>query len=94
MPARLPVYHAWYEIEEISAQTMAKMQDADILVADLSLERPSCYYELGVAQALGHPIFLVAAAGTPIHQVANRRQIHFYEDIQELSILMNIAIKQ
>ena len=31
------------------------LRNAAVVIADLSLERPSCYFELGVAQALDLP---------------------------------------
>jgi len=75
----------------ILSDMIAKMKSSSLVVADLSLERPSCYYELGVAQAIGCPTFLIAAAGSQIHQVANRGQIHFYSEMRELSTLMDEA---
>jgi nucleoside 2-deoxyribosyltransferase len=73
-------------------EVLAEMKAASLIVADLSLERPSCYYELGVAQALGRPTFLLAVTGTVIHQVADRDRIHFYADLKELSVMMDIAL--
>jgi nucleoside 2-deoxyribosyltransferase len=70
------------------------MKAASLIVADLSLERPSCYYELGVAQALGRPTFLLAVTGTAIHQVADRDRIHFYADLKELSVMMDTALTE
>lgn len=74
-------------------EIIAEMSSAGLVVADLSLERPSCYYELGVAQAIGCPTFLVAAIGTQIHQVADRQQVHFFADLEELSTLMDTAFR-
>ncbi len=47
-------------------------------IVDLSLERPSCYYELGQIEACGIDPQLVAAKGTPIHQSANRGKVEEY----------------
>jgi nucleoside 2-deoxyribosyltransferase len=74
------------------SEVVQEMKAASLIVADLSLERPSCYYELGVAQALGRPTFLLAVTGTTIHQVADRDSIHFYTDLKELSVIMDIAL--
>jgi hypothetical protein len=41
------------------------LRNAAVVIADLSLERPSCYFELGVAQALDLPVQMIAASGTP-----------------------------
>ena len=49
------------------------------VVANLSLERPSCYYELGIAEALGKDVFIIAETGSDIHQSANRDTVRFYK---------------
>jgi hypothetical protein len=33
-----------------------ELRRARLVLADLTLERPSCYYEVGLAQALGRPV--------------------------------------
>jgi nucleoside 2-deoxyribosyltransferase len=71
---------------------LEEMRAASLIVADLSLERPSCYYELGLAQALGRPTFVVAARETQIHQLAGRDEVRYYRDLQELALLMNEAL--
>ena len=76
-----------HEIREV-------MNAASLIVVDLSLERPSCYYELGVAEALGRQTFLLAAAGTAIHQASDRNKVHFYADLDELSTLVEAALSE
>lgn len=66
---------------------------ACFVLVDLSLERPSCYYELGVVEALGRPVELVAAEGTPIHQSAGRAQLTHYKDLGALSDLLNRRLR-
>lgn len=63
--------------------TLHDLRGAEFVLADLSLERPSCYYELGLAEALAKPVFLVAELGTPIHQTASRRLVRFYRDYMQ-----------
>src|ERR1700733_3914204 len=58
-----------------------ELRAADLVIADLSLERPSCYYELGVAEALGKQVLLVAMNGTSIHQSSSRSLVRFYPDL-------------
>lgn len=67
---------------EFSVRSTANdMRDAEFVLADLSLERPSCYFELGVAQALGADVVLIAVTGTPVHQVGDTRPVSFYSDL-------------
>lgn len=71
--------------------TLQNLKDAAFILADLSLERPSCYYELGLAEALGKPVYLIAVEGTDIHQTASRRSVRFYKNTVEYkTILKNI----
>ncbi len=59
------------------------IRGAELVVADLSFERPSCYYELGLAEALGAKIRVIAEVGTVIHQMADRAQVAVYRDLDE-----------
>jgi hypothetical protein len=43
-------------------QACSDMKRAAFVLADLSLERPSCYFELGIAETLGVRVFLIAAS--------------------------------
>src|SRR3954470_7831358 len=55
-----------------------EVQMAAFVLADLSLERPSCYFELGVAQAFNARVRLIAAEGTTIHQTGCSGDAIFY----------------
>ena len=79
---------AYFELREV----IATMRTASLIIADLSLERPSCYYELGVAQTLGRPTLLLASIGTAIHQVAHRDRVHFYDGLNELSAAIDAGL--
>lgn len=59
------------------------IRKARFVLADLSLERPSCYFELGLAEATGVEVDIVAKAGTPIHQVGYASQVTFYRDLDD-----------
>jgi len=65
--------------------TVAKedIQGAKFVLADLSLERPSCYFELGLAQALGATCFIIAKIGTAVHQIGNESNVAFYSDLEQ-----------
>lgn len=71
-----------------------EMQRASVVVADLTLERPSCYYELGVAQGVGLPTVIIAETGTPIHQTADRDQVAFYADFDELAKVLEDGLRR
>jgi len=59
------------------------LQKATFVLADLSHERPSCYFELGLAEATGSTVVIIAATGTRIHQVGDVDSIYWYSDLEE-----------
>jgi hypothetical protein len=64
------------------------LRDSILVLTDLSYERPSCYFELGLAQALDLPVVLLAARGTRIHQMADGDRIHWYTGMQEYKTII------
>jgi len=66
----------------LSANDTIKLyQKSDFFIADISLERPSCYYELGYLQALKKRGFIISKENEKIHQLLNRDSIRFYNDL-------------
>ncbi len=51
-----PLLHGGFNLLE----TQRLIEFADFIIADLTYERPSCYYELGFAQGLRKPVDLIA----------------------------------
>lgn len=64
-------------------------KNSDFFIADLSYERPSCYFEIGYVQALNKPIFLIAKKFTVIHQLENKESIRLYDDLLSYSKLID-----
>lgn len=52
---------------KITAQILEEIGKSEIVLADLSGERPNCYYEAGFAHAIGKEMILTIQKGTPIH---------------------------
>jgi hypothetical protein len=69
-----------------------ELMDAAWILVDLTHERPSCYYELGLAEALGLRVHLVAECGTPIHQCAARDEVKYYATLNELEAIVGHAL--
>jgi hypothetical protein len=67
---------------------------ATFVLVDLTHERPSCYYELGLAEALGVRVQLVAECGTPIHQSAARDEVRYYANLDELEAIVDRAVSE
>jgi nucleoside 2-deoxyribosyltransferase len=70
------------------------LENADFVVADLSLARPSCYYEVGFAQSKNKQIYLMASIGTEIHQVKSKNEILFYKSLDEYEKLIDILLSK
>ena len=51
----------------ISQQIVENIATSRLIIADLSGERPNCYYEAGFAQALGKPIIFTVRESDKIH---------------------------
>src|SRR6478736_2045340 len=58
---------------------VAEMKKAHVIIADLTLERPSCYFEVGLAQGAQLDVHLIASEGTPVHLVGRRDGVTFYD---------------
>ncbi|MYT73210.1 MULTISPECIES: hypothetical protein [unclassified Streptomyces] len=79
--------------EEFDLSTVvSEMRQATLVIADLSLERPSCYYELGLAQALGSRVALIARVGSNIHQAFGRNSVTHFQDLQDYPAVVRRAL--
>lgn len=68
-------------------QTLKMMQEADFAIADLSYERPSCYYEVGYLQGLGKPVYIIAKSSTLIHLINGK--LHGYNNIIDYKCIIS-----
>lgn len=75
-------------------EALQTLRDADIVVADLSKERPSCYFELGLAEALRKNIIRIAEQDTVIHQTSARDKVIYYKDLEDYKIKMRAIFVQ
>lgn len=89
--AHYPAYspaHSTFDLIQERIEILA----ARLAFVDVSFERPSCYFELGLIEALGRPVVLVAEAGTFIHQTSYRQQAQFYSSLAEYDGLIRSAL--
>jgi hypothetical protein len=71
---------------------LGDLRRADAVIGDLSFERPSCYFEVGLACGLNKPVFLIAEEGTRLHQVVGRDAVEFYSDMDEYRDVVRKAL--
>jgi nucleoside 2-deoxyribosyltransferase len=65
-----------HALEDLVGRIKKEIRSAQFIVADLTDERPSCYFEAGYAEALGKPVIYVASKQSVIRPGTNTR-IHF-----------------
>lgn len=87
-----PYDRANYERFDLE-RTLSILRDAEFVLADLSFERPSSYFEVGLAQALGKEVYLMAEQGTDIHQANGRDLTRFYSDLQSYENAISAIVK-
>jgi hypothetical protein len=65
-----------HPLEDIVGRIKSEIKQATFVAADLTDERPSCYFEAGYAEALGKPIIYVASKQSIISP-GKETKIHF-----------------
>jgi len=65
-----------HPIEDLVARIKSEINRANFVIADLTDERPSCYYEAGYTEALKRPIIYIASKESVIRP-GQQTKIHF-----------------
>jgi len=78
---------------KINEQILEEISKSEIVLADLTGERPNCYYEAGFAHAIGREIIFTIKKGTPIHFDLNNYRFIEWETENELRIELNKRFK-
>lgn len=68
----------------IDRKIIDNIKKAELIIADLSFERPNCYYELGYARAIGKNIISIASKNTQIHFDVEHYDCVYFSSGEEL----------
>lgn len=79
--------------ELITVKILNHIALAEYVIADLSYERPNCYYELGYAHALNKKIILTASYDTKIHFDVSGFHVCKYKSVRELDEKISLGLK-
>lgn len=79
--------------ELITVKILNHIALAEYVIADLSYERPNCYYELGYAHALNKKIILTASSDTKIHFDVSGFHVCKYKSVRELDQKISLGLK-
>lgn len=81
------------EFELIAVKILNHIALAEYVIADLTYERPNCYYELGYAHALNKKIILTASQDTKIHFDVNGYPVYKYKSVKELDEKISLGLE-
>lgn len=68
----------------ITTEILNAISRSDFIVADLTHEKPNCYYEIGFAHSLGRPVIILAKEGTNRHFDISGYRWNYWKDYKDL----------
>ena len=69
---------------QITNGILEKIEEAELIICDLTEERPNVYYELGYTGGKAKNFILLAQEGTPLHFDISGYNVEYYKNATEL----------
>jgi hypothetical protein len=90
-----------HPLEDLVGRIKKEIRASQFIIADLTDERPSCYFEAGFAEALPRPVIYVASKQSVIKPGVDTRvhfdihmNVHFFTNLVELKDKVSDAIEK
>lgn len=90
-----------HTLDELVKRIKEEIEKASFIIADLTDERPSCYFEAGYAEALRKPIIFIASKESVVHPKTAthvhfdiHRNVNFFTNNKELTQKLRAAIEK
>ncbi len=90
-----------HPLDDLVSRIKKEIRDAAFVVADLTDERPSCYFEAGFAEALPRPVIYVASKQSVIKTSTPTKihfdihmNVHYFTNHRELKEKLSDAIEK
>ena len=75
------VAHRIKELGTITKQVIKEINDAELVIANITNRNPNVMYELALRHAIGKPVITIAEKGTPLPaDIISERTIFYYND--------------
>lgn len=78
--------------DTIDNKILEQIKKAEIIIADLSFERPNCYYELGYARALGKDVIIIYDSKSKVHFDVNHYDSSQYFSMIDLEQILKTKL--
>jgi guanylate kinase len=84
----------YFDFQQVDRKILNHIKLAEYIIADLTFERPNCYYEIGFAHALEKKVILTAMKPTKVHFDISTFPIIFYDTFSELERRLKDVFKR
>ena len=82
-----------HHTDQVTDKIIECINQARFIIADLTNEKPNCYYEVGYAHALNKPVIIIAKEGTIRHFDISTYKWNYWKEYSDLKTILKPEIK-